>query len=121
MKGKAGWQLAELLEYNSSDFIVAKSSSDAFSNTDLKSHLESLNINHLVICGMQSEFCVDSTIRRALALNYAVTAVSDAHTTLDNEVISAATISMHHNCTWENITSYSVSAKLMTTNNIHFK
>jgi nicotinamidase-related amidase len=106
IKGVEDWKLADELDVVSSDIIVAKSSSDAFRDTELKRHLDNMNVNHLVVCGMQSEFCVDSTIRRALALNYAITVVADGHTTVNNEVIPATIISKHHNCTWENITSY---------------
>lgn len=113
-----GWKLADELDVESSDTIVAKSSSDAFKDTDLKRHLDTLKVNHLVVCGMQSEFCVDSTIRRALALNYAITVVADGHTTVDNEVIPAPMISKHHNCTWENITSYKNGVKAINASQI---
>jgi hypothetical protein len=49
---------------------------------------------------------VDTTTRRALALGYPVTLVSDAHTTLDNGTLTAAQISAHHNETLANIASF---------------
>ena len=44
--------------------------------------------------------------RRALALGYPVTLLSDAHSTIDNSVLSAAQITAHHNETLSNITSF---------------
>lgn len=104
--GSEGWQLAEGLESRASDLFIRKSASDSFHNTDLQERLQALGVDHLIVCGMQSEFCVDSTIRRALALGYPVTVVADGHTTLDNSVLSADLISRHHNYTWSDLTSY---------------
>lgn len=63
-------------------------------------------MDRLVVCGFQSEFCVDTTTRRALALGYPVTLVADGHSTTDNGVLSAAQISAHHNATLTNIVSF---------------
>ena len=65
----------------------------------------------LVICGFQSEFCVDTTTRRALALGYPVTLVADGHSTLDNSVLTAAQIAAHHNETLSNISSFGPRAQ----------
>jgi nicotinamidase-related amidase len=112
-RGSEGWALAEGLHCNDDDIYIYKRFSDAFKETDLGQQIESQGIEHLVICGMQSEFCVDSTIRQALAHGYAVTVVVDAHTTMDNGVLSAAQISAHHNETWKNLTSYRHTAQVV--------
>ncbi len=115
-----GWQIPETLECHSSDIYVRKQNSDAFHHTKLKALLDQLQVDHLIIGGMQSEFCVDSTIRRALALEYAITVISDGHTTLDNAVLSAKMISQHHNYTWQHLSSYTHSAHIARANQINF-
>ncbi|TXR54753.1 cysteine hydrolase family protein [Reinekea thalattae] len=109
-----GWQLAEGLIKEEDDIIVQKRFSDAFKDTDLAAQLSSLDVSELVICGMQSEFCVDSTLRHALSRGFSITVVSDAHTTLDTRVLDAKTISAHHNETWANISSYKYTPKVMS-------
>jgi nicotinamidase-related amidase len=104
--GTDGWKLAEGLKVEPSDIHVRKQATDSFHNTDLQSVLQTNGVKSLVICGLQSEFCVDTTTRRALALGYPVTLVSDAHSTMDNTVLSAAQISAHHNETLANISSF---------------
>jgi nicotinamidase-related amidase len=104
--GTAGWQLDERLLVHPDHQRVRKTATDSFYRTGLQSMLQSHGIGRLVICGLQSEFCVDSTVRAALALGYPVTLVSDAHSTVDNGVLSAAQISAHHNATLANLGSF---------------
>lgn len=101
-----GWQLYERLAVQPADIRVRKTATDSFYRTELHSLLQSLGVARLVVCGLQSEFCVDSTVRGALALGYPVLLVSDGHSTLDNDVLSAAQISAHHNVTLANLGSF---------------
>ncbi|MEP7084336.1 MAG: cysteine hydrolase family protein [Betaproteobacteria bacterium] len=104
-----GWQLFERLDVHPEDIRIRKTACDAFYRTELRSQLESRGIGKLIVCGLQSEFCVDSTVRGALAQGYPVVLVADAHTTLDNGVLSAAQISAHHNVTLASIGSFGPS------------
>lgn len=104
--GTEGWQLDERLAARPVDVRVRKTATDSFHRTELQALLQSHGISQLVVCGLQSEFCVDSTVRQALALGYPVALVSDAHSTLDNGVLSAAQISAHHTATLVNIGSF---------------
>jgi nicotinamidase-related amidase len=104
--GTEGWSLAAGLEVSPTDIYLRKKATDSFHNTELHDILQARGVNQLVICGLQSEFCVDTTTRRALALGYAVTLVADGHSTVDNGVLSAAQITAHHNETLANISSF---------------
>jgi nicotinamidase-related amidase len=104
--GTEGWKLYERLAVRPEDIRIRKTGSDSFHRTELHSVLQDRGIGTLIVCGLQSEFCVDSTVRGALALGYPVTLVADGHTTLDNGVLPAAQISAHHNATLENLGSY---------------
>jgi len=101
-----GWQLDARLDVEPRDLRLRKTGSDSFHETELSSRLQSLGITDLVVCGLQSEFCVDSTVRGALSRGYPVTLVSDGHSTVDNGVLSAAAISAHHNTTLSHLGSY---------------
>jgi nicotinamidase-related amidase len=100
------WRLADGLNVLPSDRLVHKKGSDSFHGTELERLARELGIREFVVCGIQSDFCVDSTVRRALALSFNVRLVEDAHTTLSNGVLSAAQISAHHTHTLCNLTSY---------------
>jgi len=119
--GSDGWQLASGIETRSDDVRVRKTTPDSFNRTELHALLQARGITHLVICGLQSDFCVDTTVRRALALGYEVVLVSDAHSTVDNAVLSAAQIIAHHNVTLSNITSFGPRARLVPTEEIRIE
>jgi nicotinamidase-related amidase len=104
--GSDAWQLAPSLETRDGDIFLRKTATDSFHRTELRGLLQARGITNLIICGLQSEFCVDTTTRRALALGYPVVLVSDGHSTVDNKVLSAPQISAHHTETLANIKSF---------------
>jgi nicotinamidase-related amidase len=100
------WQLARGLEVGAADLRVRKTTPDAFLGTDLNSLLQEREVQELVVCGMHSEFCVDTTTRKALALGYPVVLIADGHTSAGNEALSPLQVIAHHNATLKNISSF---------------
>lgn len=95
--GKPLWQLHPDLMPCEGETKIMKYTPDCFLETGLDEKLRSLGIKNLVITGMQTEICVDTTCRRAFSLGYNVTLVSDAHSTFDTDLLSADKIIKHHN------------------------
>ena len=81
--------------------VTVKRKCNSFQQTDLDAKLRAAGIDHLVICGMQTEYCVDTAIRAAVDRGYRVSVASDAHSTFDTKILPAATIIAHHNNTWQ--------------------
>jgi nicotinamidase-related amidase len=119
-RGTTPWQLAPTLEVRPGDHHVRKTATDSFHRTTLQSLLDNLGITRLVVCGLQSDYCVDTTTRRALALGYPVTLVSDAHSTVDNGILAAPQIIAHHSWTLSNIDSFDVRAVLVPAADVSF-
>jgi nicotinamidase-related amidase len=69
---------------------------------------------------MHTEFCVDTTARRALALGYPVTLVADGHTSAGNAVLSAPQVIAHHNATLTNISSFGPRVSAVTSSEIRW-
>jgi nicotinamidase-related amidase len=78
--------------------VIHKKATNAFFGTELKEELDRLGVEHLVIAGCKTEYCVDTTCRSAISLGYDVTLVSNGHSTTDNKVLAAQQIIDHHNC-----------------------
>lgn len=95
--GAEGWQLAEGLVTSASDLRVRKTAPDSFYQTELRKLLPSEDFEQLVICGLQTDYCVNATVRQAHQLGYDVVLVSDGHSTLDNGNMSAEDIIAEHN------------------------
>ena len=74
-----------------------KETPDAFHKTTLHQKLKSKGIEKLVITGLQTEYCIDTTCRRAYSLGYDVVLVKDAHSTWDSSNLTAEQIIGHHN------------------------
>jgi len=78
-----------LLDFNNavipqkSEAIIIKHYPNAFLKTTLKKTLDKLQADRLVIIGMMSHMCIDTTVRAAQDYNYKVTVVDDACTTMD--------------------------------------
>jgi nicotinamidase-related amidase len=104
--GSKQWQLAQGLEVDPSDLFVRKKTPDSFLRTDLETLLAKHQVERLVICGMHTEFCVDTTVRKALARGYPVILVSDAHTSAGNDTLSPPQVIAHHNATLTSISSF---------------
>lgn len=52
--------------------------SSGFTDTGLHEHLQGASVTHLVVTGMLTNTCIESTVRAAVDLGYHVTVVSDA-------------------------------------------
>jgi nicotinamidase-related amidase len=81
----------------SGETVILKQATDSFHGTDLHEQLQALGVNHLIIVGCKTEFCIDSACRKATTLGYDVTLVKDGHSTTDNQVLTAEQIIAHHN------------------------
>lgn len=82
------------------DMHVTKESCDAFLNTNLASLLVENNVDEVIVTGFATEFCVDTTIRSALAHGYKTIVPEDGHSTADRAHLSAEKVIEHHNETW---------------------
>ncbi|KAJ3021856.1 UNVERIFIED_CONTAM: hypothetical protein HDU68_009424 [Siphonaria sp. JEL0065] len=93
-KGERGWSvLADFTPLESEiETKVEKEKADSFENTHLLRILADSKIEHLVICGAQSDQCVAATTLSAIEKGFRVSVVSDAHSTWSSDGIDAAEI-----------------------------
>lgn len=94
--GSEGWQLAPALDARDGDRYVRKTAADSFHHTDLDAVLKSLGVSSLVVGGLQSDFCVDTSVRRALSSGYDVQLIEDGHSTIAEGGLTAPQIIAHH-------------------------
>lgn len=92
-----GWPIHPAIAPLAGESVLHKRASDSFFETELQATLARLGVDSLIIAGCMTEYCVDTTCRRAVTQGYDVKLVSDAHTTADTPALKATQIIAHHN------------------------
>ncbi|ATC97213.1 isochorismatase family protein [Pseudoalteromonas tunicata] len=114
--GSDSWQLFSGLTLVESGIKIRKKSPDSFQGTSLGEYLEGSEVEHVIICGYSTDFCIDRTAFSAASRGYKVTLVDDAHTTHSKPHLDASSIIAHHSFTLSKHPSISlVSTETLTT------
>lgn len=104
-QGTEGWSYVPDLTMRDGEPVVHKKFGDSFEGTNLEQLLNERGVNHLIVCGAQTDACIRSTLHGALARGFNATLVSDAHTTDDcawaTPPLSAEQIIAHTNFYWK--------------------
>lgn len=95
-----GWHFLTDLDVRDDDPVVHKTSCDSFLHTNLDELLKAHAIDRLIVTGCATDYCVDTTVRSALARGYRTIVPSDGHTTADRPHLPAIKIIDHHNAIW---------------------
>jgi len=88
-KGQFDWEIIPELTYENEDIYVQKYHANSFYQTDLQEILLSLKTSSIEICGAQTEYCVDTTVKMAHGLGYKLQMVSGSTLTFNNTFMSA--------------------------------
>jgi len=76
--------------------VIQKEYPSSFLGTELREYLQVLEITDIVVAGMMSHMCVDTTVRACQDYGYNVTLIDDACTTMalkhDGKKIEAETV-----------------------------
>jgi len=98
--GSPLWQVCRGLEVDESrDRLFNKTRPSCFLGTDLAQQLNAAQVNELVIVGMKTQFCIDTTCRVAVELGFSVVLPEDGHSCMDTPALKAEAIIEHHNAT----------------------
>jgi nicotinamidase-related amidase len=97
--GSHGWQVHPDLAPADGDLVIRKRASDSFHETALLEELRRRGVTTVVVTGLRTEACVDTTSRRAVTLGFDVLLAADGHTTSDSDVLTAEQIVAHTNHT----------------------
>lgn len=78
------------------EIIMNKTASGVFSSTNLNYILKNMGISELVVAGVYTNECVETTVRDACDLGFLVTLVEDACTTVTPELHRASIITLRN-------------------------
>ncbi|MFO8069221.1 MAG: cysteine hydrolase family protein [Alkalibacterium sp.] len=83
-KGTQKWEIIPELNRSHSEYFIEKSHPNSFYHTDLKEVLEKLDAQKIEICGVETQYCVDSTVKFAHGLGYTIQMQKETHSAWDN-------------------------------------
>jgi nicotinamidase-related amidase len=93
----AGWLLRPEIAPSSGEPVIHKRACDAFFETTLAAELSGRGIGRVIIAGCMTQYCIDTTVRRAVSSGYDVVLVADGHMTTDAGSLRFEQIIAHHN------------------------
>lgn len=96
LPGTKGTEIHESMKPREGETVIVKHDPNAFRETKLMEHLRERDIGRLVVMGMMTHMCVDSSTRAAADAGFACTLVHDACATRDlsfgGETVPAASV-----------------------------
>ncbi|MBY5005825.1 cysteine hydrolase [Streptococcus suis] len=81
VKGTADWEIHSTVAPLASEKIFDKTFNSAFKETGLHAYLQEKGIEQLIIMGMATNFCVDTTVKVAFEYGYQLAIIKDGTTT----------------------------------------
>jgi ureidoacrylate peracid hydrolase len=85
------------LKPTAEDHLIIKRRDGAFQDTELRMWLQSLGVNTLIFCGVDTSICVETSLREAFNLGYDIMLISDATASGNQE---------HYKTTLERVGNY---------------
>lgn len=79
--GTPGQAIHEMVAPRSDETVITKHYPNAFQATPLHETLRGAGVRNLVVCGMMTHMCIDTSVRAAFELGYRVQLVADATAT----------------------------------------
>ena len=95
------WQLSALLNRKPDEKVFQKKYNSIFKETGLKEYLDKQGIEKLVLCGMQTEYCVDTSVKVAFEYGYKLIIPEGTVTSFNGEDIPAASLNEFYEDIWD--------------------
>ncbi|MDF2803870.1 MAG: isochorismatase hydrolase [Anaerocolumna sp.] len=100
--GSEGWEIYHDIKPHKGEKIFEKRYNSAFKNTGLKEYLQSNSITTLILAGLQTEYCIDASIKSAFDSDFQIIIPQNGFSTIDQETMSAQAINDFYFGIWNN-------------------
>lgn len=118
--GRPGWPIREEIAPLPGEPVIRKRACDAFFETRLQEELAARNVKRLVIAGCMTQYCIDTSVRRAVTLGFDVLLAADGHTTADTPTLRFEQIIAHHNALLEGFDAGEHEVRVVPVSDISF-
>lgn len=96
-KGTEGFEIYEEFKSFKGEKIFDKNFNSAFKETGLLEYLKRKGENEIIIVGLQTDYCIDATIKCGFEHGFNIIVPAHANTTVDNEFMTAEQSYKYHN------------------------
>lgn len=96
-KGNEGFEIYEKFQPAENERIFDKTVNSAFKNTGLAEYLEKKGENTVIIVGLQTEYCIDATIKAGFERGFRMIVPENCNSTFDNKFMSAELTYKYYN------------------------
>lgn len=101
-KGAPGYDVFEGIAPEDGEIVFDKSYNSIFKKTGLKEYLKEKHITNLIIMGLQTEYCIDATLKAGVEHGYRMIVPEGTITTRDNGEFTARQINeFFHYTIWD--------------------
>ncbi|NQP31962.1 cysteine hydrolase [Streptococcus suis] len=100
VKDTPDWEIHPLVAPLENEMIFDKTFNSAFKETGLHSYLQKQKINKLIIMGLATNFCVDTTVKVAFEYGYQLAIIKDGTTTGYTGKMDAKDLIDHYQNIW---------------------
>ncbi|MBR5717912.1 MAG: isochorismatase family protein [Clostridia bacterium] len=84
--------------------VFVKTINSCFGNNDFKAYMEHQADKHLMIIGLQTNYCIDCTIKSAFERGFKITIPEGTNSTFDNDYMTGETTVRYYNeDVWEEL------------------
>lgn len=100
-KGSKEWEIIPELNTESANFFIGKTHPNSFYHTNLEDVLKELDAKTIEICGAETQYCVDSTVKFAHGLGYSVFMHRGLHTGWENKEMDTKDMIQFYEKIWD--------------------
>ena len=102
--GDEAFEIIDELRPEPGEKVFVKTINSCFGNQDFKAYLELQEDNRLMIIGLQTNYCIDATVKSAFERGFDVIIPEGTNSTFDNNYMNAETTVRYYNeDVWEEI------------------
>ena len=108
--GDEAFEIADAVAPEAGERVFVKKASSAFTNRDFAKYLEEAKDETLMIVGLQTNFCIDATVKSAFERGYHVIVPEGCNSTFDNNYMTGETTYLYYmNEVWPDLFADCVS------------
>ena len=96
-KGTDGFEIYEEFQPEGQELIFDKTVNSSFKETGLLEYLKQKEVTEIVIVGLQTDYCIDATIKAGFEHGFKMIVPANANSTFENPYMSADQIYSYYN------------------------